>query len=246
MYVAVGNDPYELLEIAYESISKEMGTFRTRKQKLRPPGIDTFGFCTWDAFYSSVDSDKVSAGLDSLADAGVTVKYVILDDGWQSTAVSGKNRKGNDKESEKGREETEVENQMIESINREGGNLESDTGSALLQSDLLLLDTGGLLNSPPIRTAPSLSSSLSSSSSLPSSSSVSLLSLSAQREDGSSLSSSSTLVAGDSLVMVGVDQGEDGELSGAQIDGNLAAQKMLEKESSPIVAFFTQVSRYSP
>ena len=38
--------------------------------------------------------------------------------------------------------------------------------------------------------------------------------------------------------------GEDGELSGAQIDGNLAAQKMLEKESSLIIAFLTQVFKY--
>lgn len=35
---------------------------------------------------------------------------------------------------------------------------------------------------------------------------------------------------------------DDGELSGAQIDGNLAAQKMLEKESSFIVQVLTQVS----
>jgi hypothetical protein len=32
-----------ILQIAYASISKKMGTFRTRKQKLIPPGIDSFG-----------------------------------------------------------------------------------------------------------------------------------------------------------------------------------------------------------
>ena len=47
-----------------------------------------------------------------------------------------------------------------------------------------------------------------------------------------------------SVVLVGKHadtEEDDGELSGAQIDGNLAAQKMLEKETSVIVQFLTQV-----
>jgi hypothetical protein len=46
MYIGAGNDPYELLDIAFEAISKKMGTFRTRKEKLTSPGVDSFGFCT--------------------------------------------------------------------------------------------------------------------------------------------------------------------------------------------------------
>jgi len=36
----------------YEAIARRMGTFRTRRAKPPPPaGMDSFGFCTWDAFY---------------------------------------------------------------------------------------------------------------------------------------------------------------------------------------------------
>ena len=131
------------------------------------------GFCTWDAFYSSVDSDKVSSGLDSLRDAGVTVKYVILDDGWQSTALSSKGK-----------------DQNKSSVSKDKDKKVSKTSSTHLEDQM-------------------------------------------NNEN--------------SAVLVGKHadtEEDDGELSGAQIDGNLAAQKMLEKESSFIVQVLTQVSIY--
>jgi hypothetical protein len=145
------------------------------------------GFCTWDAFYSSVDSDKVSSGLDSLRDAGVTVKYVILDDGWQSTALSSK---GKNQDKDKSRA---VKDKKL---------VKSSTSNTKTQEDLV--------------------------------------------EHSSDHDSSDTHKHLDSsVVLVGKHadtEEDDGELSGAQIDGNLAAQKMLEKETSVIVQFLTQVS----
>ena len=142
----------------------------------------------------------MSAGLDSLSNAGVTVKYVILDDGWQSTALTGKKRDEVERagrvdiEKDENKQETELSITKIEVV----------PGTALLQSDLLLLDGKGILRNPTPNQLVSTPFSTSISSSMGS-------------------------------------IGEDGELSGAQIDGNLAAQKMLEKESSPIIAFLTQV-----
>lgn len=128
----------------------------------------------------------MSSGLDSLSDAGVTVKYVILDDGWQSTALSGK-----------GRDENEKAVQIAEI------------------------------------TPPSLP--VSKADSEVSKTAESLL----QGGEAMMFGSSTTIPAtGTDTLML---EGEDGELSGAQIDGSLAAQKMLEKESSVIVQFFTQV-----
>lgn len=87
LYIAAGNDPYQLLATAYRSIAARMGTFRTRSQKIPPLGIDSFGFCTWDAFYSSVSSDSVLQGVDSLASIGFPPRFLIIDDGWQSTSA---------------------------------------------------------------------------------------------------------------------------------------------------------------
>ena len=137
--------------------------------------VFSLGFCTWDAFYSSVDSDKVSAGLDSLRDAGVTVKYVILDDGWQSTALSSKGKDQNKSSNVKDKDKHKK--------------LSKTSTSSTHHEDQMNHEN-----------------------------SVVLVGKRADTEE------------------------DDGELSGAQIDGNLAAQKMLEKESSFIVQVLTQVS----
>lgn len=87
LYVAVGNNPYQMIQHAYESIAQRLGTFRTREEKFKPKGLDSFGFCTWDAFYSKVDDVKVKNAVESLRNIGVPPKFVIIDDGWQSTGL---------------------------------------------------------------------------------------------------------------------------------------------------------------
>jgi len=47
--------------------------------------LDYFGWCTWDAFYTDVDVDGVHSGLESLAAGGTPARFLIIDDGWQST-----------------------------------------------------------------------------------------------------------------------------------------------------------------
>lgn len=92
IYVAAGYDPYVIIETAYEATAHRMGTFRTMKHKPLPSGLDYFGWCSWDAFYSSVDPLKVEQAVQSLIDVKIPPKFVIIDDGWQSTAiVSSKN-----------------------------------------------------------------------------------------------------------------------------------------------------------
>lgn len=86
LYISAGNDPYQLLATAYKKIAERLGTFRTRSQKLPPLGIDSFGFCTWDAFYSSVSGESVLQGVDSLSSIGFPPRFLIIDDGWQSTS----------------------------------------------------------------------------------------------------------------------------------------------------------------
>ena len=130
----------------------------------------------------------MSSGLDSLSDAGVTVKYVILDDGWQSTALSGKRRD----EIEKAVQIAEIAPPSLAISNTDSGMLMTED-SLTHGDDVLKIGSGSTL-----------------------------------------------AVTGMNSVVV---EGEDGELSGAQIDGSLAAQKMLEKESSVVVQFFTQVKQ---
>lgn len=48
-----------------------------------PPSLDGFGWCTWDAFYSTVSARGLAEGLAALEAGGVSPQLLIIDDGWQ-------------------------------------------------------------------------------------------------------------------------------------------------------------------
>jgi raffinose synthase len=51
--------------------------------KQLPPSLDVFGWCTWDAFYSTVSAKGIHDGLQSLNQGGIRPRTLIIDDGWQ-------------------------------------------------------------------------------------------------------------------------------------------------------------------
>ena len=85
--MSVGRDPYQLAAAGARAVAAHLGTTRLRRDKPLPDFADLFGWCTWDAFYREVSADKVRAGLASFAAGGVEPRFLILDDGWQSTKV---------------------------------------------------------------------------------------------------------------------------------------------------------------
>jgi hypothetical protein len=70
LFVAVDDDPYRLMEQAAQSVMARVGTGRLRREKPLPAFVDTFGWCTWEAFYQDVSHDKVREGLQSFAGGG--------------------------------------------------------------------------------------------------------------------------------------------------------------------------------
>jgi raffinose synthase len=91
LYVAVGEDPFELVKDGFSNVAAATGTFQTLDKKKLPPSVDDFGWCTWDAFYSKVTPEGVLAGVESLRKAGVPPRTLILDDGWQQVTPSPSN-----------------------------------------------------------------------------------------------------------------------------------------------------------
>ena len=82
--VAVGEDPHELSQRVVNAASAHLGTFRPRQAKPTPAFVEYLGWCTWDAFYREVDEKKVLRGLKGFQRGGVSPKFVIVDDGWQT------------------------------------------------------------------------------------------------------------------------------------------------------------------
>ncbi|MET0411610.1 MAG: Sip1-related alpha-galactosidase [Polyangiaceae bacterium] len=85
LFVASGDDPFALLRRGAASVASRIGLGRLRRDKPLPAFVDRFGWCTWDAFYQDVSAERVAAGLASFQQAGVSPRFVILDDGWQCT-----------------------------------------------------------------------------------------------------------------------------------------------------------------
>lgn len=84
LYVAAGADPFALVREGARSVQERIGTGRLRRDKPLPDFVDDFGWCTWDAFYQEVSAEKVREGLEQFERGGVSPRYLILDDGWQS------------------------------------------------------------------------------------------------------------------------------------------------------------------
>ena len=69
---------------AYTTMRLHLGTFRLLEEKRVPDIVDRFGWCTWDAFYLTVDPVGVWQGVKEFVDGGCPPRFLIVDDGWQS------------------------------------------------------------------------------------------------------------------------------------------------------------------
>ncbi|KAI9087532.1 hypothetical protein K1719_030402 [Acacia pycnantha] len=84
LYMHAGHDPFDLMKEAMKMIRGHLGTFKLLEEKTPPRIVDKFGWCTWDAFYLTVDPQGVREGVRGLVDGGCPPGFVIIDDGWQS------------------------------------------------------------------------------------------------------------------------------------------------------------------
>jgi hypothetical protein len=83
LYMAASWDPYELIDSGVAAAAALSGGAQPRAIKQVPAALDGFGWCTWDAFYSTVSAKGLAEGLGSLAAGGIRPQLLIIDDGWQ-------------------------------------------------------------------------------------------------------------------------------------------------------------------
>ncbi|MCD7450565.1 flavodoxin-like fold protein [Datura stramonium] len=87
VYVSAGPDPFDVITNAVKTVERHLQTFCHRDRKKMPDILNWFGWCTWDAFYTTVTSEGVKQGLESFEKGGIPPKFVLIDDGWQSVAM---------------------------------------------------------------------------------------------------------------------------------------------------------------
>lgn len=87
LYMNVGEDPFNLIKDAMEVAKAHLGTFKLLDEKSPPAIVDKFGWCTWDAFYRTVNPKGVWDGVKALQQAGCPPGMILIDDGWQSVSL---------------------------------------------------------------------------------------------------------------------------------------------------------------
>jgi raffinose synthase len=86
LFVAHGRDPYELMPRAAAALARRMG-WKVRAERGRPPIGDGLGWCTFNAYYADISHDKIRAALASMKSAGIPLRWLLIDGGWQTNAV---------------------------------------------------------------------------------------------------------------------------------------------------------------
>ncbi|KAL3512672.1 hypothetical protein ACH5RR_025389 [Cinchona calisaya] len=85
VFINSGDNPFELIKDSIKILAKHKGTFNHIENKKIPAHLDWFGWCTWDAFYTTVNPNGILEGLKSFSEGGCSPKFLIIDDGWQET-----------------------------------------------------------------------------------------------------------------------------------------------------------------
>lgn len=85
--ISCGNNPFEAIETCV-SAGRKLSAIKviSREDRKYPEQLEGFGWCTWNAFYKDVTSAKIYEKLEELKSKGITLKWLLVDDGWQQFA----------------------------------------------------------------------------------------------------------------------------------------------------------------
>ena len=56
-----------------------------KRRHVLPPFASKLGYCTWNAFYTQLNGEKIISAAKTLQERDVPIKWMIIDDGWQHT-----------------------------------------------------------------------------------------------------------------------------------------------------------------
>jgi raffinose synthase len=81
--ITFGRNPYKMIDELYAAGMQSMGEKAClRRNKVYPPALENIGWCTWNAYGSSVNREKVMEGVRSFSKLHFPLPLVLIDDGW--------------------------------------------------------------------------------------------------------------------------------------------------------------------
>ena len=82
--VASDPDPLTAVEKVFRIAKRVLGTeFKLSQEKEYPEIFEYLGWCSWNAFYREIDEKTIVEAVKTLR-SKVPIRFVIIDDGWQS------------------------------------------------------------------------------------------------------------------------------------------------------------------
>lgn len=83
---STGPDLFNLIDWTMENIIQQVLGQSLRRESCKAESVYDahLGYCTWNAFMKDVSYDLVLSSLDSLLTHGIPVRYIVIDDGWQT------------------------------------------------------------------------------------------------------------------------------------------------------------------
>lgn len=81
-----GTDPFEVTKTTTETGFQVLNSHGKAGGKREIPEMFNYlGWCTWDAFYHEVNSDKIIKKASEFKGKNIPVKWLMIDDGWSET-----------------------------------------------------------------------------------------------------------------------------------------------------------------
>ncbi len=82
LFIGEGENPYESIGKAFNEMRK-WGNVKFREDKKKPSILGKLGWCSWNAFLTNLNEEKMVSTIEGIIKRGVKLGYVIIDDGWQ-------------------------------------------------------------------------------------------------------------------------------------------------------------------
>lgn len=79
-----GENLYEITERVFLKACR-LKKIPVKSERSYPKMFEYFGWCSWDAFYTEINEEKVLEKVEELKEKQIPVRWILMDDGWLNT-----------------------------------------------------------------------------------------------------------------------------------------------------------------